>query len=218
MVHPAEGEHLRSVLGGAHVTDRLTFVHHGRRLVTHVSIGVDLHFHTAVREYSFGHHRDRVDPLVLGRDDERSRLVIGIRGASARSNEARRNDRSRCLSGERHDGVSTLDGSLENNDRIHASEDTVDVAVPIARTGLTRLDETADGACLAANFSLSRLIEVVNRGHVLDGHDTTSLIAVRTRSGVAGNAVTRPPVASRIALMMAGAVGMRVCSPTPLMP
>ena len=43
-------------------------------------------------------------------------------------------------------------------------------------------------------------------------------IAARKRSGVAGVRVTRTPVASWIALSIAGAVGISACSPTPLAP
>ena len=44
------------------------------------------------------------------------------------------------------------------------------------------------------------------------------LIAASTRVGVAGTVVTSTPVAWRMALRIAGAVGISTCSPSPLAP
>ena len=45
-----------------------------------------------------------------------------------------------------------------------------------------------------------------------------SRIAARMRAGVAGTLVTSTPVAWRMALRIAGAVGISTCSPNPLAP
>jgi hypothetical protein len=78
MMHAAERQHLRAVLGRGDVAHRLALDAHRGLLGTEIAIGVDLHLDAAVAEDALGHDGDHVDAVVPGRDDEGRRLVVGI--------------------------------------------------------------------------------------------------------------------------------------------
>ena len=86
---PPMREHLRAVFGRRHVADLLALDAHRRRLGAEMAVGVDLHLDAAVAEDALGHDGDGVDAVVLGRDDEGRRLVVGIGGAGADAGDER---------------------------------------------------------------------------------------------------------------------------------
>ena len=109
--------------------------------------------------------------------------------------------------------------------RIDARELAVDVAVAVAGAGLARADVAQHRAGIAARSSSLLALAAVARSRAC--RSTIVLvplmfpparIAARTRSGVAGTRRMRTPVASWIALRIAGAVGISACSPIPLAP
>ena len=63
MVHAAERQHLRAVLGRGDVADHLALAAHVGLLGAEVAVGVDLHLEAAVAEDALGDDGDHVDAL-----------------------------------------------------------------------------------------------------------------------------------------------------------
>ena len=83
VVHAAERQHLRTVLGRCDVADHLALVAHIGLLGAQEAVGVDLHLETAVTEDALGDHRNHVDATRFRGDDERRRLVVRVRRRGA---------------------------------------------------------------------------------------------------------------------------------------
>src|SRR6056300_1385030 len=87
------------------------------------------------------------------------------------------------------------------------------IGITIARTGLPLGDITHDGAGITTDFFI-----IFFHSAALFWDDI-AIIAASTRCGVAGVSDNlAPPVAWLMALRMAGAVGIKTCSPNPLTP
>ena len=87
VVHTAQAEHLRAVLGGGDMANLFALVKHRCALIAQIPVGVDLHLQAAVTEDTFGDHGDHVHALGLGSDDEGCGFVIGVSGGSANAGD-----------------------------------------------------------------------------------------------------------------------------------
>ena len=65
MVNAADRQHLRAVLDGGDVPDRLAVNADGRLFRTEIAVGVDFQLETAVTENALSHHRDHIDAMML---------------------------------------------------------------------------------------------------------------------------------------------------------
>ena len=152
----AERQHLRAVLGGGDVSDRLAVGHHRGGLGTEMPVGIDLHLDAAIAEDALGHDRDQVDALDLLRHDEGCRLVVGIGGARADAGHETRP----CIDEiavprfavEWHDGLPVLDRMFENAQWIGAHDAAVEIAVSVACAGTAFGDIAHHGAGIAAQL------------------------------------------------------------------
>ena len=106
---------------------------------------------------------------------------------------------------QRKNKAARRDALVENGQGIGADDPAVDIRVAVAGARLARRDEAHDRTGIAA--------QLVARG----GHRPVSS-AASTRCGSAGTRCNSAPVAWRIAFRMAGAVGIRTCSPSPRAP
>src|SRR5581483_6114884 len=157
VMHAAERQHLRAVLAGRDVADRLALRAHGRRLGPEIAVGVDLHLDAAIREDALGDDGDHVDTVDLGRDDEGRGLIVRIGRARAnRGHEGRGlvNDVAVPVFGaaEWHQLAALRHRALENDMRIDADELTVVVGVAIAGARRTRLDVAHHRTGIAADL------------------------------------------------------------------
>src|SRR4029077_18147623 len=90
--------------------------------------GIDLHLHAAITEYAFGDHRDHVDALYRGGNDEWGRLVIGISCSCANGGDKvvrAAYDAAVPLSvaiQKRNNGISAGHGAVEHEVRESAQE------------------------------------------------------------------------------------------------
>ncbi len=211
MVDTAERQHLRAVLARHDVADGFALDADDGALLADVAVGVDLHLHAAVAEDALGHDRHHVLVADLLADDERGGLVVRIRGAGADGGDELAAGGERLAlpllgAGQERDDALVVAGDFQHGERVEADEVAAVVGVAVAGAGAAVGDVAEDGAGVAADLFGGR------------GHRAAALIAARTRSGVAGTWARRAPVAWRMALRIAGAVGMRQCSPRPLAP
>ncbi|MNS82489.1 hypothetical protein D3C72_1162350 [compost metagenome] len=87
VVHAAQRQHLRTVLGRGDMAHDLALVAHVGLLGAQEAVGVDLHLEAAVAEDAFGDDGDHVDALGFGSHDEGRGLVVGIRGGRAHAGD-----------------------------------------------------------------------------------------------------------------------------------
>ena len=87
VMHTAQAEHLRAVLGGGDMANLFALVKHRCTLIAQIPVGVDLHLQAAVTEDTFGDHGDHVHALGLGSDDEGCGFVIGVSGGCANAGD-----------------------------------------------------------------------------------------------------------------------------------
>ena len=154
VMHAAERQHLRAVLGGGDVADRLALDPHRRLLGAEIAVGVDLHLDAAVAEDALGHDGDHVDAVMLGRDDERRGLVVGIgRGGADAGDEG-----ALALAELARPGRAALDegdarqiGLGQQHQRIDPHQLAVHVGVAVAGAGAARPDAAQHRAGIAAH-------------------------------------------------------------------
>ena len=158
LVHPADGEHLRAVLGGGDVPDRLALGADGGAFRAEMAVGVDFHLRAAVGEDALGDHGDRVHAFVLGGDDERRWLVVGVGGARADAGdegavagEGPAVPVGDGLAREGHDRGARVERPLGEHQGIGAHQAAVLVGVAVAGAELPGLDAAQDGAGVAAH-------------------------------------------------------------------
>src|SRR3974390_144821 len=124
-------------------------------------VGVDLHLHTAVAKNSLGHHRDHVDAFDFGRNNERCRLVVGIRRAGTDRSDKRLtviHQSTVPLAStlhKRNNLFAAAYSTIQHDVRIEPHEFAFMIAVPIARSGTSRLDVTQYRAGIAADRIVS---------------------------------------------------------------
>src|SRR5262249_5008346 len=116
-----------------------------------------------------------------------------------------------------------FDSVLEDHQWIQPDDPAIAIAVTVAGAAAAIGDVAHDRAGIAADLlaelGLAGLVGLEAFGKL--AHERIprpALMAASTRVGVAGTVVTRTPVAWRMALRMAGAVGISTCSPNPLAP
>ena len=212
VVDAAEREHARAVFARHDVAHGLALGAHDGALLADVAVGVDLHLHAAVAEDPFGHDRHHVLARHGLADDEGGGLVVRVGGAGSDGGDEGA-PLAECLAVPRLHAIEEGDealvvaGDLEHRQGVEADEVAAVVGVAVAGAGSPVGDVAEDGAGVAA--------DLVGRRRM--GHGA-ALSAASTLSGVAGTAVRRAPVAWRMALRMAGAVGIKTCSPRPLAP
>ena len=188
MPDSSEGEHLRTVFRGHHVSDFLSLTPNRSLLRADVAVGIDFHLDAAVAENPFGDHRDHIDSLVFTPDDERGRFVIRIGGSASDGRwENRILGHQRSVPPLRgfqkgHHLLFLFQSPLGDQHRVKALEFPVDVAVTVTGTCLTGADATEDWTGIAIDFL------VLNRLGNRFAHACIPFcwIAWRTRSGVAG--------------------------------
>ena len=157
MADAADRQHLRAVLGGGDVADRLALRAHRRRLGAEVAVGVDLQLDAAVAEDALGDHGHHVDALVLAGDDEGCRLVVGIGGAGADAGDellglAQQPALPVLVAQERHHrAVAGLD-PLGHHQRIDPGEHALDVGIAVAGADLARLMRQRTGQASQATM------------------------------------------------------------------
>ena len=193
-----------------------------------MTVGVDLHLDAAIGEDALGDDGHQIDALDLLADDEGRRLVVGIGGAGADGgDEAAAGVDQFAVPGlavgdEGHHGAAGLGRVVEDGQRIDAHDAAADIAVAVAGAGAAVGDVAHHRAGIAADL-LRHLLRAGIVGFEAFGklahrRASFSRMAARTRVGVAGTLVTSTPVAWRMALRIAGAVGISTCSPSPLAP
>ena len=178
-------------------------------------VRIDLNFDAAIGEDRFRDDGDEVGALHFTADDERGRFVVGI----GRSGPDRRDENIFVLDEpavplgfeKGHDIAAVGDPLVEERERIAPNDTAVLVGVAVARPGLAVGDVTHYRARIAANLFRSRSSFSHYRASVF-------FIAASTLWGKAGKRSIRAPVACRIAFRIAGAVGIRTCSPRPRAP
>ncbi len=193
-------------------------------LMADMAVGVDLHLDAAIAEDALGDDGDHVHVVGLLRHDERRRLVVGIGGAGADGGDEGAVGLDDVAAPgfalarqKRHHLAAGGLGVLDDGERIDADQFAALVGVTVAGAALAVGDVAHHRAGVAADLALDRAGARLP-DHVGFPYWLAARIAARTRSGVAGSFLIRAPVASRMALRIAGAVGISTCSPSPLAP
>ena len=83
VVHAAQAEHLRAVFSRGDMANFFALKQNSGALIAQITVGVNLHFQTAIAEDAFGHHGHHVHAARLGSDDERCGFVIRVSGGCA---------------------------------------------------------------------------------------------------------------------------------------
>src|SRR5690606_18625079 len=227
MMHATQRQHLRAVFAGSDMADCLALGADNRRFIANMPVGVDLHLDAAIGEDAFRHHGHEIDALDLLRNNEGRWLVVRVGGAGTDGgNEPATGVEQLAvpilLAVEGDARSATLGRVIQYGHRIHAHDAPVPVAIAIASAGATFSDVAHDGAGVAAYLFrdplLARVMRFIPLGEFAYGRIHASRMAASMRDGVAGTLSTITPVAWRIALSMAGAVGISTCSPNPLAP
>ena len=126
------------------------------------------------------------------------------------------------IAGERHQRTPAASRMFEDDQRVEPHDAAVAIAVAVAGAAAAVGDVAHDRAGIAADLfaDLPRagIVRVEAFGKFAHAFASACLIAASTRVGVAGTVVTSTPVAWRMALRIAGAVGISTCSPSPLAP
>ena len=198
MMHATQRQHLRAVFSRGDVAHGLALHSYRRLLGPEEAVGVDLHLHAAVAEDTFGHDRDHVDAVVLGRNDEGRGLVIGIgRGGADAGHE-----RVLAFAQLAAPGGAALDeghargiGLGQQHQRIDPHQPALFVGVAVAGAGAARPDAAQYGAGIAAHDAGSAF-SVAERdvvAHVPFPFNAT--MASRRRCGNSGTRCARTPVA-----------------------
>ena len=154
VMHAAQRQHLRAVLGRGDVAHRLALDAHRRLLGPEIAVGVDLHLDAAVAEDALGHDGDHVDALVLRRHDERRGLVVGIGRGGADAG-----DEGALASAElAAPGIAALDegdareiGLGQQHQWIDAHQLAVLVGIAVAGAGAARPDAAQHRTGIAAH-------------------------------------------------------------------
>src|SRR6056297_2638252 len=192
--------------------DDLASGSHRRTLVPEVPIGVDLHLDPAIGIDRLGHHGDEIDPLHIAADDEGGGLVIGIGGARAHATDEHiipaQNLSIPFRFQERSDLSSGPHPTVKYGQGVATHDLAVLVGIAVTSPDLARRNVAHHRAGIAADLFFAGALT----------HSLASRIAASTQCGKAGRRVTSAPVAWRIAFRIAGAVGIKTCSPSPLAP
>ena len=196
------------------MADRFALDPHHVALLADMAVGVDLHLGAAIGEDALGHHGDHVDAFDLLGNDKGGGLVIGIGGAGADGGDKPAlalDDVTVPVTGlvtlqERHQ---FLGCRLDHRQRIEPHQSAAVIGIAVAGPGLAIGDIAHHRAGIAADLFLSDTAF----SHLSPPPMPPSAAPV---SPAGGASVT--PVASRIALRIAGAVGISTCSPSPLAP
>ena len=193
-----------------------------------MAVRVDLYLDAAIRKDALGDDGHQIDALDFLADDERCRLVVRVRRACAdRRDEAPPGVDQlavpfRAGRIEGHDRRAAVRGMLQDRQWIATHDPAARVAVTVAGAGSAFRDVAHDRTGIAADLLRDLLFTGIVRveafGKLAHRAASFARIAARMRLGVAGNLVISTPVACRIALRIAGAVGISTCSPNPLAP
>ncbi|OIQ69632.1 hypothetical protein GALL_487650 [mine drainage metagenome] len=230
VIDPAKRQHLAAVFRGDDQPHRLARRAHHRPLCTKMAVGVDLHFDTTVGIDRFGHHGHDINAVNRAADDEGRRFVIGISRARPDGRDEQvviTNQRPLPVGfQERPDLPSRGDTAVEHGQRVAPHDAAPLVGITVTGAGLAvgyvahhRAGIAADLVGARARAAGHHAFAGIGAGVVaVIAHRRASRIAARSRCGKAGNCNNRAPLAWRIALRIAGAVGISTCSPNPFAP